>query len=309
MPHVTILTLDTTNMLSLAAVMDPLRAANRQAGKAHFTWDIATPRAAPITLTSGITLPANPIARVPSCDILITVAGFGLEAQAQPPLLASLRRLAKTAQWLLAVDGGPWLLAAAGLLHGQTATTHWEDLETFAERFPEVDVINARHARSGTILTSGGAAPALDMMLQFLSWELGEALAARVAGSFIHAAHPAAHDPQLRLPPKAPRNPLLAQAHKLMETHLEDPLTIADIANTLGISIRALQTRFQTALGTSPKAYYLKLRLEEAHRLLRDTSLPLRQIALRTGFATQPQFSRAYKAHMGHSPSAARQKT
>ena len=306
MRHVVILTFDSTNMLSLSAAIDPLRAANRQAGRALFHWDIATPTTAPITLTSGIELPPNPVSRLGPCDVLIVVAGFDLALHATPATCASLRRLAEHARWVLAVDGGPWMLAAADLLHQKTATTHWEDLEVFADRFPDVSVVNARYAMSGTTLTSGGAAPALDMMLQFLAWEIGDQVATKVAGSFIHAAHPSAQSPQVRQPPQVPNNPLLHKAHEMMEQNLEDPLPIPSVAARLGLSIRALQLRFQTAIGMSPKHYYLHLRLSEAERLLRDTQMPLRQVALRTGFATQPQFSRAFKAQTGHTPSQMR---
>ena len=159
-----VLVLEQTNTLSFAAVVDPMRAANRQAGTRLFDWSFATPGEADVRLTSGLVVPANPVHRVTECDLLLVVAGFDLDAQATPSLCASLRRLAAPGVLVAGIDGGPWIMARAGLLDQVEATTHWEDLESFAQQFPEVRLRDARFVDSGTRLTSGGAAPAIDMM-------------------------------------------------------------------------------------------------------------------------------------------------
>ncbi|WP_223427948.1 GlxA family transcriptional regulator [Tateyamaria pelophila] len=306
MTKVVILVLQETNTLSLAAAVDPMRAANRQAGKPVFDWHFATPDTQDVTLTSGLTIPAAPVNRIDSCDVLIVVAGFDLKRQSTPQLMASLRRLAKPNTLLAAMDGGPWVVAKAGLLNGKQATTHWEDIESFAISFPDVDTVNARYVANGAVWTSGGAAPALDMMLHLIEARHGTHLAAKVAAGFIHTNQPAPTDPQLRHLRSMSISPLVKRAHLVMEQNLETPLTIPDIAARLRLSPRTLQNHFKQTLGTTAKAYYLSLRLAEAHSLLTQTSASLQHIAVATGFGAQSSFSRAYSAHHGRSPKAAR---
>lgn len=297
--HVVVLVLDGTNTLSFAAAVDPLRAANRQAGRALYDWTFATPTEADVTLTSGLRLPGAPVARVADCDLLLVVAGFDLEAQATALLRASLRRLAKPEVTVAGIDGGPWIMAHAGILDEHEATTHWEDLERFASRFPEVKARNARYVISGQRMTSGGAVPGIDMMLHLIAQQHGSGLADRIAGSFIYDTPAVSERPQSRSALRLPHSPMTARAHRIMTARLEDPVPVADIAKTLGVSPRALQAQFRTALGRSPQAHYLGLRLDEALRLVTQTDNPLQEIALATGFSSQSSFARAFSARFG----------
>lgn len=306
MSKTVILALQQTNTLSLAAAVDPLRAANRHAGRTMFDWQFATPEARDVTLTCGLSIPCAPAHRVDACDLLIVVAGFDLRAQATPRLMASLTRLARPETTVLAIDGGPWIVAQSGLLNGHRATTHWEDLDNFAAAFAEVETVNARYVVSGQRWTSGGAAPALDMMLHLIRDRLGPALATQVAASFIHTTRPAPSDPQLRHPPAQTHSRVTARAQNLMEAHLEHPLPLGEIAARLGRSPRSLQLHFRRTLGITAKAHYLSLRLAEAHRLLLCSDMSLQDIALSAGFAGASGFSRAYTAQYGCAPSHAR---
>lgn len=290
--------LDGTNTLSFAAAVDPLRAANRQAGRPLFDWQFATPTAAPVTLTSGLGIPSCALQTVLRTDLLIVVAGFEVERQCTPALKASLRRLATAQTTVAGIDGGPWVMAEAGLLDGHGATAHWEDLDRFAQRFAEVETRNSRYVVSGNRLTSGGAAPAIEMMLHLIGTRHGTALAGKIAGSFIHDPGAPPHTPQSRQA-GLPHDPVTARAHALMEGALDAGLPVAQIARRLGMSPRSLQQHFARALGTSPQAHYRALRLSEAERLVRTTDLPLHDIALMTGFASQSSFARAFRAHAG----------
>ena len=323
--QVTLLVLDGTNTFSFAAAVDPLRAANRHAGRTLYTWQLATPTAADSLLTSGVRIPAEPIQRIAKCDFLIVIASFDLERQCTPHLLASLRRLARAAKEVAGVDGGPWVLAQAGLLAHHSATTHWEDLDRFETQFPEIHTVNARVVSSGQFHTAAGAAPTLDMLLARISVQHGPTLARKVAGSFIldtppsealrqpNAAYPAPPSPRHERPQsrggaRALHTPSTARAHALMEAHLDAPLPLTQIALQVGVSLRALQLHFKRVLGVTPQQHYLRLRLEEAERLVRTTTLPLQDIALSTGFTSQSSFARAYRAARGCSARADRQR-
>ncbi|KPA21898.1 HTH-type transcriptional regulator CdhR [Shimia sp. SK013] len=296
-----ILVLDDCNTLSFAAAVDPMRAANRRAGKPLFNWKFFTSNGQPAALTSGLEINGSAISKLAKCDLLLVVAGFRLEEQTTPALLASLRRIASQNSTIAAIDGGPWFLARAGLLDGETATTHWEDLEDFATRFPQVNTRRDRFCVSGQFATSGGAAPCIDMMLHLISTRFGSDLARRVGSAFLYDPQPAGRQGLTSAPRPIRRNPRLARALERMEATFADPLPIPEIAAHAGLSPRALEMRFQTHLGQSPKSTYLQMRLEEALRLATDTSLPVRDIALATGFGTPASFARAFKAAHGKS--------
>ena len=295
----TVLVLDGSNTLSFAAAVDPMRAANRQAGRRLFDWQFATPGEADVLLTSGLRIPAAPLQRVTECDLLLVVAGFNLEAQATPALCASLRRLAGPGTTLAGIDGGPWILASAGLLDQHDATTHWEDLEKLASNFANVRVRDARFVVSGNRLTSGGAAPAIEMMLHLIGARHGHGLADKVAGSFIYESAAPAALRQSRQSLRTRHSAATARAHAMMEAALEDPLPITRIARAVGLSPRALQMQFRARLETSPQAHYLALRLEEADRRVIQTDAPLHEIAIATGFTSQSAFARAYAKAFG----------
>lgn len=296
-----VLVLDDCNMLSLAATIDPMRAANRRAGRQLFSWQYRTASGVAAQLTSGLAVPGAALAAAGGGDLLAVVAGFNLEAHATPTLLSTLRRLAPRYARVAGVDGGPWLLARAGLLDGHAATTHWEDLESFAARFEAVTTLRHRVVSSGKYLTAGAASPALDMMLGLIASRHGPALARDVAGAFLHDPAPRADQPQTpdTGPALARHHPTVARALDLMRTHIEAPLTITALAARLNLSPRLLETRFARALGQPPKPAYLAIRLAEAHRLALDTRLGVQEIALATGFTSQSSLSRAFARRYG----------
>ena len=296
---VAVLVLDECNTLSFAAAVDPMRAANRVARRRLFDWIYVTADGRDAKLTSGLTVPGNPVAGLETCDLLIVVAGFNLENHSRPQLLASLRRLASGGTTLAGIDGGPWLIASAGLLDGYRATTHWEDLDRFARHFPEVTTLRDRFHVDRTRMTSGGAMPAIDMMLYLIGQRFGSKLSSQVAGLFIYDSAPDPARAQRRLTVPIRHSSLTARASAEMEDAIDTPLTIAQLSRRVGCSQRTLQTQFRAHLGTTPQAHYLSLRLAEALRLVRDTSLVLTDIALATGFASPSAFSRAFRTEHG----------
>ncbi|MFS4582517.1 GlxA family transcriptional regulator [Phaeobacter sp. C3_T13_0] len=296
-----VLVLDESNTLSFAAAVDPMRAANRLAGRGAFDWDYVTATSEPAMLTSGLSVPGIPLARLQSCELLIVIAGFQLARHATPSLLAGLRRLAAGGATIAGIDGGPWLMAEAGLLDGHPATTHWEDLDNFANRFPGVQCRNDRFTLSDGRMTSGGATPAIEMMLHIISSRHGGGFASRVAGLFLYDGPAAPTRPQSRLG-NSKHSSLTARANALMEAALDDPKPLSEIADELGTSTRSLQQQFRLRLNTTPQDHYLQLRLAEARRLVTDTDLPIMEVALATGFASQSSFARAFR--LAHSTSA-----
>jgi AraC family transcriptional regulator, glycine betaine-responsive activator len=296
-----VLVLEDSNMLSLAACIDPLRAANRRAGRILFDWQLLSQNGGSITLTSGIDIATATLPARPEFDALILVAGFRLTELATPNLRGRLRLIAPRLKAMGGVDGGGWVLARSGLLDGHTATTHWEDLEEFSEVFPAVNVVRDRFTISGKYFTTGGASPAIDMMLHLIRARHGSGLAGAVASAFIYDStqNPATPQGPVATNRLAKKSPKLAKAVEIMAGSLDEPPSISDIAHRVDLSPRALEGVFQRQIGQAPGSFFLSLRLQEARRLLLDTARPVQAVALATGFASQAVFARAFRREFG----------
>ena len=166
--------------------------------------------------------------------MIVVVGGFGTQGYATAAFLPGLRRAARSARACGGVEAGTWLVGPAGLLEGRAATTHWEDMEDFAAAFPGTDVRPDRYVIDGPVFTTGGASPTFDLMLHLIRSRLGMAVALDVASVFIYDQSRAATDaqPLVSLGRLDGYDPRLAQAIRLMEAHVDRPLSIAAIAQT-----------------------------------------------------------------------------
>ena len=302
---VTILVFSGSSIMCVASAIDPLRAANRIAGETLFDFKLVSVGGNPAVTTCGLPVAVSgkfdPTAKT---DMIVVVAGFGTQGYATGSFLQGLRRAARSARACGGVEAGTWLVARAGLLEGRSATTHWEDMEDFSSAFPGVDVRPDRYVIDGPVFTSGGASPTFDLMLHLIRTRLGMAVALDVASVFIYDQARAATDaqPLVSLGRLDGYDPRLAQAIRLMETHVDQPLTIDAVAKRAGVTARTLESIFRKSIGETPGAYYLRLRLGAARRLVVDTRIAMADIAGRTGFSSAAAFSRAFSRAFGEAP-------
>ncbi len=310
-----LLVLPQSSILEVASTLDPLRAANRHLGTDTYRWRVVTPDGAPVPLTCGIELPAHgPLSAAKGADALVVIAGFQQQRGATPTLVRDLSRMAPGFAAMGGIDAGAWVLARAGLLNGHRATVHWEDFEDFASTYPQVDLIPDRFVIDRARFTAGGAAPATDLMLHLIRARHGPALALQVAASFITTAREgsepqvSAPSPDQLLAPRADQrlDPRVATAVAWMEKRLDAPDPVSRLAASLGLSPRRLEQLFRQNLGLTPAAYALKMRLAAARRMVTDTSHPLAEVALRTGFSSPSTLSRAFRAQFGTAPGSLR---
>lgn len=293
------------SIMCVASAIDPLRAANRVMGRNLFNWTVVSEDGAPAITTCGLPVAvAGAFDADTQTDAIVVIGGFGTRRRASAALIAGLRRSVRAARALGGVEAGTWILGHAGLLEGRTVTTHWEDLEDFTAAFPGADVRPDRYVIDGLVFTCGGAAPAFDLMLHLVRSRLGMAVALDVASVFIYDQTKAATEaqPLVSLGRLDGFDPRLAQAIRLMESHVDRPLTVAAIAKRAGVTARTLEKTFLKAIGETPGAYYLRLRLGAARRLVLDTAEPMADIAARTGFSSAAAFSRAFSRAFGMPP-------
>lgn len=304
---IALLVLPQSSILEVASALDPLRSANRHLGHEAYRWRVVTPDGAPAPLTCGISLPSSgPLSHAVGADALIVIAGYRLADVATRPLIRDLRRIAPRFALVGGVDAAPWVLARAGLLDGYRATVHWEDLEDMAALHPHIDIRPDRYVLDRNRVTIGGAAPAADFMLDLIGARHGAPLARQVAGSFLTTARRGS-DPQIAPPHADSRlDARVAQVIARMEARIDTPEPMAALAAAVGLSRRRLESLFRAALGTTPGAYALSLRLAAARRLLTDTRHPLAEVALRTGFSSPGTLARAFKTRFGTAPGSLR---
>ncbi|MCB4457057.1 GlxA family transcriptional regulator [Leisingera sp. McT4-56] len=295
-----------SNMV-LASAMEPLRDVRMNSGQEIAGWRVSTLDGAPVTSSSGLQItPDGAFDDGGDNRTLVLVAGYHVRGQVTPALLARLRGAVRRAELVLALDTAAWLLAAAGVLDGHTATIHWQELEAFAETFPKVEVSTARFVRSGAFLTCGGASTALDMMLSLIQDLYGSAAAFGASTMFVYdpSRQSELNRGAARLEQKG--SPKILKAANLMAETIETPMSTAALAKRVSLSERTLARAFQRELGMTPGKYYKMLRLQHARYLSEETHLSLEQIALRCGFSSASSLGRSFSGHYGRTIREAR---
>jgi len=224
-------------------------------------------------------------------------------------LIGWLRKSYDAGAAVTSVCVGAFALAAAGLLDGRSATTHWKRVDELQRAFPRVRVEpNRLFVFDGRIATSAGIASGVDLALALVERECGSRIAAAAARELVVSVRrPGTHE-QLS-PFFALRDHTFAQVHKAQDwlvEHAGEPFTLASLASIAGVSERTLTRQFRAATGASVKSYVTMLRLEYARSLLRDRNLSVQSIAERSGFADARQLRRLWRTHFTTSPSQER---
>ena len=309
--EVTILVLPESSMLVLASLIDPMRAANRLSKRQCFNWKLVAIDGLPVKCTCGLEItPDEKFSSTDSGNLFFIVSGFKQFEYITNEQIALVRRLASRFDAMGGVDTGAWILAKAGLLNGKSATTHWEDLEDFTSNFRRTNVHPDRFVIDNDVVTIGGASPTFDFMLHLIRSRLGYPLALEVASVFVYDETHFSTDaqPLVSLGLLNDFEPRVTKAIRIMESRLDEPISVAAVARKLSMSSRRLENLFRQHLQTSPGVYYLNLRLQRARKYVADTLLPMQEIAIRTGFNSLSAFSRSFKQSYHSTPSAYRQK-
>jgi transcriptional regulator GlxA family with amidase domain len=229
----------------------------------------------------------------------------------QPPteLLDALRRAHARGARILSVCTGAFLLAEAGLLDGRRATTHWMHAADLAKRYPKVDV-DARvlYVDEGDVLTSAGTAAGVDLCLHVVRLDFGADVANAVARRMVVPPHRDGGQAQYVDLPVATvggEDPLEGVMQWMLE-HLDEPMTVDDLAEHALMSPRTFARRFRQVTGTTPLQWLLGQRLLHAQRLLETTDEAIETIAWRCGFGSAATLRHHFTREMSTSPLAYR---
>ncbi|MEJ2531814.1 MAG: helix-turn-helix domain-containing protein [Halioglobus sp.] len=269
---------------------------------------LAGPERQPMTLASGVTLHTDIAYRdLPPLDLLLLPAIWRSPlptVNAARPLLDDLSQRAATGTRICSVGTASCLLAEAGLLTGKPATTHWNHFERFADRYPDVQ-LKTRHliTQSDNIYCVGSVNSIADVMVHLVEEWFGSRIARAVENQFspeIRRSFKAAAF-QTR-PHTSHQDETVLEAQQWLQDNLAGPISIARLAEILGVSDRTLNRRFRQATGVSPQGYLQNLRVTQARELLRHSNLAVNEVAWRVGLQDVSHFSRLFRQHVGMTP-------
>lgn len=293
------------SMMAFTAAVEPLRSANRMSGCELYNWKVYSRDGNPVAASNGLQVIADAgIADIDHCATIFVCSGIDAHRFDDRAVYAWLRKLARQGARVGSLCTGSHILARAGLLNGYRCTIHWEDLETFQEAFPDIEVTDDIYELDRNRVTCSGGTASLDLMLHLVGMSHGQELAGKVSEQFIHDRIRDAHDHQrMALQSRVGvSDPKLLAAIAEMEKNLEETLALPDIADSVGLSTRQLERLFKKHLGRTPSRYYREIRLNQARMMLMQGTSSILAIALASGFVSASHFSRRYREYFGRTP-------
>ena len=260
-----------------------------------------------VTASSGLSVIAAP-AGTPDCDTLVVVGGNGTRsAVSASAVLWLVQRLAATARRVTSVCSGSLVLAAAGLLDGRTATTHWRRAGDLA-RYRQVTVAPDRiFVRDGHVWTSAGITAGIDLALALVADDLGDAVAARVAKEMVVAYRRSGGQSQFSTLAELPlASDRVGAAMAFARDHLAEDLPVERLAGAAALSPRQFARAFRAATGTTPAKAIEQLRAETARAAIEAGHASIDSIAAATGFGDAERMRRSFVRLYGQPPQALR---
>ncbi len=269
---------------------------------------------APLRTSDGLSLvPDLPLAaqRAP-LDTLLVAGGPDIETVLdERPLVRGLARLAGRARRVGSVCTGSFLLAAAGLLDGRRATTHWAYAARFATRYPNVHVdADAIYIRDGEVYTSAGVSAGMDLSMALVEADLGREVALEVARALVVYLRRPGGQAQFSglLAAQAASHSPMADLQLWMTEHPAEDLSVEALAARVAMSPRNFARVFARAAGVTPARFVERLRVEAARRHLEETDMPVKQVASACGFASVETLRVALHRALGIGPAAYRER-
>lgn len=288
--------------------------ASREAGQPLYATEVVATTAGSIRTSSAVAIDVDHRLRDVRgpFDTLLVAGGDGtIDAMQDAALVDGVRRLAGHARRVASVCSGAFILAEAGLLDGRRATTHWSVCAALAARYPSITVDpDPIFVRDGNVSTSAGVTAGMDLALALVEEDHGRDLALRVARRLVlflrrpgnqsqFSAHLAAQ--------VADRDTLRDLQHWIAE-HPDADLSVAAMADRVGMSERNFARCFRDEIGTTPARYVETVRLEVTRRLLEETDESIVKVARRSGFGTAETMRRAFLRALHTGPSEYRRR-
>ncbi len=275
---------------------------------------VVSTRGGAVATSSGLRLLSEPLEalRGKAIDTLIVPGGRGARRDpAEPGLVAWIAARAGRARRTCSVCTGAFLLAAAGLLDGRRAVTHWSHCALLQRRFPRVQVeSDPIFLRDGAVWTSAGVTAGIDLALALVEEDLGREFALRVARQLVVFLKRPGGQSQFSalLQSQTSDDGSFARLHDWMAEHLGEDLKVETLAGQAGMSPRNFARLYAKRLGTTPAKAVERLRLEAARRALEESGAAIERIARACGFGDEERMRRAFLRCLGVAPKHYRQR-
>lgn len=293
-------------LLDFAGPLDAFRAANEIGQHQHYDMRVLSLRGGRVVGNAGVSIDTEPHGGT-TCHTLVVVGG-DRPTMLQSAEVAAVRELADGAHRVASVCNGTFLLAAAGLLDGRRATTHWACVRDLQRCFPAVTVEPDRiFVADGQIWTSAGITAGIDLALALIEADHGVDLARAVARELvIYHRRPGGQSQFAGLSLMEPESDRVRLALAYARDHLAEPLPIGRLAEAARLSPRQFGRAFHRETGETPAKAIERLRVEAARLRLEEGSEPVEAIARAVGFTDPERMRRAFVKRFGHPPQVLR---
>jgi AraC family transcriptional activator FtrA len=308
--RVTVLAYDGMSAFELGIVTEVFGLPRPELGVDWYDLAICAERREPVRLLGGATLSTDSGLKVFSAAKTVIVPGVGdVHGEVSPALIAALRGAHGRGARIVSICSGAFALAAAGLLDGRRAATHWRYAELLQRRFPQVRVDpDVLYVDDGDVLTSAGSAAGLDLCVHLIRKDFGPSIANAVARRLVIPPHRDGGQAQFIEAPVAADidDDRITRSMSWAMSRLDRPVTVDDLARQAHMSTRTYLRHFKRSSGTSPIRWLIAQRIRASLSLLETTTASIDDIAAATGFETAVTYRHHFARAMQTSPSAYR---
>ncbi|WP_170513652.1 GlxA family transcriptional regulator [Ruegeria atlantica] len=301
-------------MACLTSVIEPLRAANEIAGQEAFLWSLISENGQKVQSSAGVGFEAErSLAACKDIDIIFLLSSPTSVFDNPSFGNGALRSLGRHGTVLGGISAGVFPLVRSGVMQGHPVSVHWCYEAAFEAEFPDMDARSEVIVRDASRTTVSGAAAGFDLALHLIQDRLGGDVAHEVACWFQHPMMRGAGVQQQVPRATAPDTgdnlpPLVSRSVALFAAHMSEPISVAEVAQQMGVTPRQIERAFKQATSQSPSHYYRAMRMKAARQMVVYTKDPIPQIASAVGYGSVAPLVTHYRAAFGLSPSEDRRR-
>ncbi|MEU8206161.1 helix-turn-helix domain-containing protein [Streptosporangium sp. NPDC049046] len=309
-PAVSVLAFDGMSPFELGCVVEIFGIARPELEVPWYRLSVCAETPADLRVTGGFTMRTeHGLDALEAASTVIVPGVANVHGEVSPEVVTALRRAHDRGARVVSICSGAFALAAAGLLNGRRATTHWKYAELLQHRFPRVEVDpDVLYVDGEDVLTSAGSAAGLDLLIHLVRKDYGPGVANEVARRLVIPPHREGGQAQFiqTAVPHVEDGAAVTAAMAWALEHLAEPITIATLAEAAHMSPRTFIRHFGRQTGTSPLRWVISQRVAASLTMLESTSVPVEDIASAVGFDSTATFRHHFTRTMRTSPSAYR---